>query len=865
MNEQGKSIRMTQTRSDRGTVRAVLGPTNTGKTHLAIERMLGYPTGMIGFPLRLLARENYDRIVRQTSVRDVALVTGEEKIIPPNPRWWVCTVESMPVDLPVDFMAIDEIQLCADPDRGHIFTDRLLNARGLFETMFMGADTVRGLLSSLVTDLQVETRPRLSTLTYAGAKKLTRLPRRSAVVAFSVNEVYELAELVRRQRGGTAVVLGALSPRTRNAQVQMYQEGEVDYLVATDAIGMGLNMDIDHVAFARMRKFDGRRRRMLDAPEVGQIAGRAGRHMNDGTFGVTNDLGAMTPDLIDAVENHLYKPVTQAFWRNRVLDFDTPKLLMRSLQLQPDRLQLVRTREVEDQRALAALMKNPAIGGRATTRDRVRLLWDVCQIPDFRKVSPDHHAELLAQVFTRLTDGEGVLPQEWIAGQLNRLDRLDGDIDTITTRIAYIRTLAYIAHRSDWLDDAAGWRDQARDLEDRLSDVLHDRLIQRFVDRRASVLNRKDLDTDSMLAGIKVSGEVVVEGYPIGRMTGFVFEADATATAQEARAILAVAERAAVQDAERRVSLLEAASDADITLLEGGRIGWHGAPVAKLMAGDGILKPRVVLIENTLTSGAMKRRAEARLTDWLTGHVTRRLKPLFLVQPQALSGAGRGLLYRLHEGLGQCCRTAAGDQVKALTEADKSIFAKAGIRFGYETVYAASTLKPGPIRTKAALWAAWKKETTPVLPQGQVLAHPVDFCQNEAWFSMGFRRSGPVAIRVDRAERLFAEARRRGREAPVEASASLADIAGVSVDHMPAVLSSFGFKPVDTPQGKRFRLPHQRARRGPDGGLGKKRRPASKPPTINTASPFAKLAALKISPGAGASPAAKPAPKAKGN
>ncbi|MEQ9489764.1 MAG: helicase-related protein [Alphaproteobacteria bacterium] len=844
---------------------AVLGPTNTGKTHLAVERMLARSSGMIGLPLRLLAREIYDRVVKEKGRNAVALITGEEKIAPASARYFICTVESMPLDMRVAFVAIDEVQLAADPDRGHVFSDRMLNMRGTEETMLLGASTVEGLIRRLVPDADIMQRERFSTLRYAGPAKITKLPRRCAIVAFSAESVYAIAELLRRQRGGAAVVLGALSPRTRNAQVALYQSGEVDYLVATDAIGMGLNMDIDHVAFARMRKFDGRRRRMLDAPEVGQIAGRAGRHMNDGTFGVTNDLGPMTPDLIDAVENHLYKPVTQAFWRNKALDFDTPKLLLRSLQQQPDRLQLVRTREVEDQRALAALMKNTAIGGRTTTRDRVRLLWDVCQIPDFRKVSPDHHAELLAQVFTRLTDGDGVLPQEWIAGQLNRLDRLDGDIDTITTRIAYIRTLAYIAHRSDWLDDAAGWRDQARDLEDRLSDVLHERLIQRFVDRRAAVLNRKDFNTDSMLAGIKVSGEVVVEGYPIGRMTGFVFEADGNASAQEARAILAVAERAAVQDAERRVSLLEAASDADISLLEGGRIGWHGAPVARLTAGDGILKPRVVLIENTLTSGAMKRRAEARLTDWLTGHVQRRLKPLFLVQPQALSGAGRGLLYRLHEGLGQCCRTAAGDQVKALTDADKSIFAKAGIRFGYETVYAASTLKPGPIRTKAALWAAWKKETTPVLPPGQVLAHPVDYCQNEAWFSMGFRRSGPVAIRVDRAERLFAEARRRGREAPVEASASLADIAGVSVDHMPAVLSSFGFKPVDTPQGKRFRLPHQRARRGPDGALGKNRRPTSKPPTINTASPFAKLAALKVSSGAGASPAAKTAPKAKGN
>ena len=452
---------------------AVLGPTNTGKTYLAVERMLGHASGMIGFPLRLLARENYDRIRKLKGERAVALVTGEEKILPASAQYFVCTVESMPLDRPVGFLAVDEIQMAADPERGHVFTDRLLHARGLDETMLLGADTMRPLLRRLLPGLEVITRPRFSTLSHSGPRKPTRLPPRSAVVGFSAAEVYRIAEMMRRVRGGCAVVMGALSPRTRNAQVEMYQAGEVDYLVATDAIGMGLNMDLVHVAFAGLSKFDGRAPRRLTPAELAQIAGRAGRHMNDGSFGTTAEVGALAPETVEAIENHRFDAVSALMWRNSDLDFHSVATLKASLeQRAPDRA-LIRAREAEDQQALAALGRDDEIlhriGGPAT----VRLLWEVCQIPDFRKVMSDTHARLLGQIFRHLTSAVARLPNEWVAGQVARLDNAEGDIDTLMARIAHVRTWTYISHRADWLADPASWQERTRAVEDKLSDALH--------------------------------------------------------------------------------------------------------------------------------------------------------------------------------------------------------------------------------------------------------------------------------------------------------------------------------------------------------------------------------------------------------
>ncbi len=508
-------------------VTAVLGPTNTGKTHLAIERMLGHRTGMIGFPLRLLARENYDRIVKLKGARAVALITGEERVVPAAPRYFVCTVEAMPVDLPVEFLAVDEVQLASDRERGHVFTDRILHARGLAETMLVGAETIRPIIRSLVRDAEFIVRPRFSKLSYTGVKKLTRLPRRSAVVAFSAAEVYATAELMRRQRGGCAVVLGALSPRARNAQVAMYQAGEVDYLVATDAIGMGLNMDLDHVSFARLTKFDGRGPRRLSAPEIAQIAGRAGRHMNDGSFGTTAELGPLDPELVEAIETHEFEPITTVQWRNTELDFASIAALLRALEAPPGLRELHRKRDAEDHEALAILARNEEIAARATSRNAVRLLWEVCQIPDFRKMMTDAHTRLLSQIYLHLTGPGGRLPADWVGGQIARLDRTDGDIDTLSARIAHIRTWTYVSHRQDWLVDALHWQERTRTIEDKLSDALHDRLTQRFVDKRGAHLGKRLQDAETLLGGVTPDGEVIVEGHVVGRLDGFRFAPDA--------------------------------------------------------------------------------------------------------------------------------------------------------------------------------------------------------------------------------------------------------------------------------------------------------------------------------------------------
>ena len=502
---------------------AVLGPTNTGKTHLAVERMLGYASGMIGLPLRLLAREIYDRIAKLRGHRAVALVTGEEKIIPPRPHYWVCTVEAMPLSLPVEFLAVDEIQLCADPERGHVFTERLLHARGQFETMFLGSATMAPLIRRLLPEAEIQTRERFSTLTYSGSKKLTRLPRRTAIVAFSAEQVYAIAELIRRQRGGAAVVMGNLSPRTRNAQVALYQSGEVDFLVATDAIGMGLNMDVDHVAFSGLRKFDGKRMRWLYPHEVGQIAGRAGRYKRDGTFGVTGECEAMDEDLVEAVEHHRFEPVAAAEWRNARLDFSSLANLMRSLAQPPGRDGLKLADETLDEIVLRHLAKDPDVQGRAKNRAHLLRLWEACQTPDFRKLSIDEHILLVRTVFEHLTEGDGRLPEDWIATQFSWLDRTDGEIDALAGRLAHVRTLAYAANRPDWLKDPVHWQGRMRDLEDRISDALHQKLMQRFIDRRTSALMRGLHLHEELLAGVGGDGAVTVEGQFVGSLRGVDF------------------------------------------------------------------------------------------------------------------------------------------------------------------------------------------------------------------------------------------------------------------------------------------------------------------------------------------------------
>ena len=594
---------------------AVLGPTNTGKTHLAIERMLGYRSGMIGFPLRLLARENYDRIVKRKGARSVALITGEEKILPPNPCYFICTVESMPLDRQVDFLGVDEIQLCADSERGHVFTARLLHARGQQETMLLGADTIKPLMRRLVPEAEHVSRPRFSTLSYTGYKKVTRLPPRSAVVAFAIADVFSLAELIRRQRGGTAVVMGALSPRARNAQVGMFQAGEVDYLVATDAIGMGLNMDLDHVAFARTVKFDGRGPRRLSAAEVAQIAGRAGRHMSNGTFGTTAEHGPLDSEIVEAIETHHFDPVMRLNWRNSKLRFESISALLKSLDERPSVPGLVLAREADDQRALQALSRNQDITQLVTHPGAVRLLWEVCQIPDFRKVMTESHTRLLAHCFLHLAGPQERLPLDWIAEQIGHLDRVDGDIDTLMARIAHIRTWTYITHRGDWVEDAPAWQERARGIEDRLSDALHESITERFVDRRSSFLIRQMASEGELMAAVSKSGEVLLEGVCVGRIQGLRFVPDSV-DGVDARTLITAASRVLRTEIAARMRRLAADADDSFTLAADGELRWQGEVVGRMTAGERLLTPRAEVLTGEFVEGEAREKVRRRLQEF---------------------------------------------------------------------------------------------------------------------------------------------------------------------------------------------------------------------------------------------------------
>jgi ATP-dependent RNA helicase SUPV3L1/SUV3 len=777
---------------------AVLGPTNTGKTHLAIERMLDHHSGMIGFPLRLLARENYDRVVRLKGARAVALITGEEKILPPNPAYFVCTVESMPLDRPVEFLAVDEIQLCADPERGHVFTARLLHARGLSETMFLGADTIRPLMRRLVPDAEYVTRPRFSTLRHTGHKKVTRLPRRSAVVAFSLADVFSLAELVRRQRGGTAVVMGALSPRARNAQVGMFQAGEVDYLVATDAIGMGLNMDLDHVAFARLAKFDGRGPRRLSAAEIGQIAGRAGRHMADGTFGTTADEGALEPAIVAAVEEHRFEPLTRLSWRNTRLSFQTIGALLQSLDEPPPQPGLVQVRDADDHRALHLLSRNAEIAALATNPGAVRLLWEVCQIPDFRKVMSDSHARFLAQCFVHLAGTKERLPTAWVGTQMAQLDRLDGDIDTLMTRIAHIRTWTYITHRADWIDGDGDWQDRARRIEDRLSDALHDRITQRFVDRRAASLVRY-LESDAELfAAVDGDGEITVEGSYVGRLDGFRFVPDADG-GEAARTLLTAANRVLRGEVAARARLLVADGDAMFALDPAGGVLWRGAAVGRLVAGETVLAPRVELRAGDFLDGDARERVRHRLQLFVKGKIEHRLAPLFAVQALPLAGAARGLAFQLANALG--CLAAADIAMPpgALDRDSRRVLSRLGVRFGTETIYFEALLAADSVRFRALLWAVHQGCGVPPLPgarhRGKAVAVDPDL-PHSFYAAIGRRRLGGLALRPDRLERLAQAARQRARFGRFAADPELAALAGVAPEGLRGVLLALGYRAV---------------------------------------------------------------------
>ncbi len=860
---------------------AVLGPTNTGKTHYAVERMLGHASGMIGFPLRLLAREVYDRVVAIKGKTRVALVTGEEKIMPANPAYFICTVEAMPLDRSVGFLAIDEIQMCADDQRGHVFTNRLLHARGSDETMFMGADTIRPLLRRLLPGIKIVERPRFSQLRYSAPKKLSRLPRRSALVAFSAENVYAAAELLRRQRGGCAIVMGALSPRTRNAQVALYQSGEVDYLVATDAIGMGLNMDIDHVVFADLRKFDGRRHRDLSAAELAQIAGRAGRHMNDGTFstlsggaparngarnGTRNGNGAngaaygLDPQIITRIEEHNFQRLKVLMWRNARLDYRTPAALIKSLEAPATRDGLTRAGEATDLGVLRALAGEADSLDLATSPEGVQRLWEVAQLPDFRKISMGSHVRLAAQLYAFRMAGAGEIPPEWMAAQVSHLDNIQGDIDTLAARIAGIRIWTYVAHRSSWLADPAHWAGVTRTIENKLSDALHEGLMQRFVDRRTAVLMRALKQKGDLLVDIEKDGGVSVEGHALGQLQGFAFLPDSNAGRDDQRSLKNAAERAVKREIETRAKAFATADDSDIAIAAGENLAvpkltWKGVDFASMAKGESLLRPRIKLLGNSMLEGDAAAMVLARARKWMKDRLAGQLGPLDALArelaqepkkqpgkdsakeaakkpekepakvetaetaddapaptpeakapPAELSGLARGIAFRLVENLGVMPRREVAAELRQVDAEARKGLHRFRIRIGASTIFMPQVLKPAATELRLMLWAIFEGLSS--LPQpptpGMVWCAVEQDVPEDFYRIAGFRKAGNKAVRVDMAERLADAVRPLGQNAEgFEVNPDIMGLVGLAGEDFIAVMRMIGYghekRQVDAP------------------------------------------------------------------
>lgn len=781
-------------------VTAVLGPTNTGKTHHAIERMLSHRTGVIGLPLRLLAREVYDRIVAKVGPSVVALVTGEERIVPERTQYWVCTTEAMPLEIGADFVAVDEIQLCADADRGHVFTDRLLRARGLNETLFLGSDTMRGAIAGLVPHVTFLKRDRMSTLTYAGSKKISRMPERSAIVGFSVENVYAIAELIRRQKGGCAVVMGALSPRTRNAQVALYQNGDVDYLVATDAIGMGLNLDISHVAFSSTSKFDGRRMRALYPQELAQIAGRAGRHTEDGTFGVTGEARPFDEDVVEAIETHRFAPVKKLHWRNESMDFGSADRLIRSLEAPTHNDWLTRARDADDVLALKALSAMPEVQDKLTDAKRVQLLWDVCRIPDFRSSSGPEHTTLLTRIFEFLVGrglGGGRIPSDWLAQAIKRIDKTEGDIDTLSRRLAYIRTWTYVTQRKNWVEDETHWRDETRAVEDRLSDALHAALTQRFVDRRTSVLLRRLKQKEALVAEVNDKGEVTVEGEFAGKLEGFRFKQDASATPDAARTLAQAAIQALKPEFHLRADRFYNAPDTELDFTEQGGLMWGNNAVGKLVKGAEPAKPAVEAFVDEEAGPEVVEKVRRRLQHFIDRKVAAQFEPLLaMARDEALTGLARGFAFRLSEAMGVLPRDAVANEVKELDQEARGALRKHGVRFGQFTIFLPALLKPAPTRLRLVLWSLWNglQEFPESPPPGLVTIPNVQEVPKQHYTLAGYHPAGTRAIRIDMLERLADILRQKDSRAGFEATPDMLSITGMTLDQFADLMAGLGYK-----------------------------------------------------------------------
>ncbi|WP_440937489.1 helicase-related protein [Candidatus Pelagibacter sp.] len=739
-------------------ITAVLGPTNTGKTHLAIETMLSFESGIIGFPLRLLAREVYEKVIKKISLDKVALITGEEKIIPPNAKYFLCTVESMPIDKLVDFVGVDEIQMCADHERGHIFTDRLLNMRGEKLTMLMGSNTIKNIISKLDDDVEFINRERLSKLTYAGHKKISRINRKTAIIAFSAEEVYAIAELIRRQKGGAAVVMGSLSPKTRNAQVELYQSGDVDFLVATDAIGMGINMDLDYVYFSNLKKFDGKKLRKLNLSEIGQIAGRAGRYLNNGSFGITGECKEISAEEVDLIENHKFEEIRTLFWRNSNLNFNNSFSLIKSLEQKPYQDWLRKIHECEDERALKFFLKDKNLENVDMNKKTLSLLWECCQIPDFVKKTYGNHYEVIGSVFKFLNSEKGKIPNEYMRIQLMKLDKLEGNVDSLSNRIANVRTWSYVSNKNNWIENQDYWIEKTKNLEDKLSDRLHEELTKTFIDKRASVLARGLKQDMEFKTEILQNNDVKIDNHYIGKINGLKLELDLKQGALETdiKSLKKAARQSVSPELEKRIdNIIETKI---IELSNDTKIYWNKFPIAKIIPGKDYLTPNLEIIVDEMLEQKQRQKLIDFLKKWLSEKINFELKSLIdLRNINQKNSSIKALAYQLYENNGVLKRDQVSDYLKSLGQEERKILREIGVKFGRYHIYLFKLIKPEAVKLRTLLWKNFHQKYLKLNPPTFGLNFIEDKEKQNRNFMLlcGFEKFDNFFVRIDILERLF--------------------------------------------------------------------------------------------------------------
>ena len=739
-------------------ITAVLGPTNTGKTFLAIDTMLSFQSGMIGFPLRLLAREVYDKVIKKTDPSKVALITGEEKIIPSNAKYYLCTVESMPIEKNLEFVGIDEIQMCADNERGHIFTDRLLNLRGEKLTMFMGSNTIKNIISKLDGDLEFLNKDRLSKLSFVGHKKISRIERKTAIIAFSAEEVYAIAELIRRQKGGASIVMGSLSPKTRNAQVELYQSGDVDYLVATDAIGMGINMDLENVYFSNLKKFDGKKLRRLKLSEIGQISGRAGRYLNDGNFGITGDCDKINSEEVENLETHNFEEIRSIYWRNNNLNFNNPESLLKSLDERPSEEWLRRIYECEDEKVLKYFLKDFNKYKIKNYDKELKLLWECCQIPDFVKKNYGHHIEVVSKVFEFLRSSKGQITSRYMKEQLSHLDKLEGNVDSISNRISNVRTWSYVSNKTNWVENQDYWIERTKLLEDKLSDRLHEELTKSFIDKRASILSRGLKQDSIFVTNIIDDQKVIIDDQFIGNLKGLKLELDLkTGTLDtDIKSLKKAARQSIGPEFEKRINKIINTSLID--LKDDFKIYWEEFPIAKLEPGKDYLKPAISLIVDEMIETLDKKKLHDFLENWIKNKINLILKSLIDLKNSKNSKSNiRALSYQLYENNGVIKREEVINYLKKLNQEERKILRSIGVKFGRYHIYLYKLLKPEAVSLRLILWKNFHQKYFNFKPPkfGLNFFETKENLNKEFMLISGFEKFDNFYVRIDILERLF--------------------------------------------------------------------------------------------------------------